>query len=95
MVDITVILTVLDPAHVSEVRDLLVQQARLSREEPGCERFEVYESTSQEQTFILNERWTSQQALDVHRTAFAFTTVYAPKVLPLVQRTAHICTRVE
>lgn len=95
MVDITVILTVTDPTHVSEVRQLLIQQARLSREEPGCERFEVYESTSTERTFILNERWQSQHSLDVHRAAFAFTTVYAPKVLPLVQRTAHICERVE
>ena len=95
MIDITVVLTVRDAGNVDEVRDLLVQQARLSRDEPGCIRFEVYESTSTACTFILNERWESQESLDVHRTAHAFTTVYAPRVLPLVDRVPYVCTRVE
>ncbi|MCA9036678.1 MAG: antibiotic biosynthesis monooxygenase [Planctomycetaceae bacterium] len=95
MVDITVILTVKSSDDVEKVRQLLVQQAILSRQEPGCERFEVYESSSTERTFILIERWVNQDALDVHRTAHAFTTVYAPQVLPLVDRVPYVCSRVE
>ena len=93
-VDLTVVLTVQDAERVSEVRDLLKLQAELSLQEPGCLRFEVYEATSAEKTFILIERWQSRQALDVHRTAHAFQTVYGPKVIPLVDRTPYVCAAV-
>lgn len=91
MVDLTVVLTARDSSSLPELRELLLLQAQLSREEPGCLRFEVYESQSVPGTFILIERWESQQALDVHRTAKGFTTVYAPRVLPLVDRVPHVC----
>lgn len=93
MVDLTVVLTAKDSSSLPELRELLQLQAQLSLQEPGCLRFEVYESRSVPGTFILNERWESQQALDVHRTATGFTTVYAPRVLPLVDRVPHVCER--
>ncbi len=92
MVDITVILTAKELASVPELRTLLATQVRLSRAEPGCVRFEAFESQSVPGTFILIERWESQAALDEHRKAEGFTTVYAPKVLPLVERVPHICS---
>lgn len=95
MVDLTVILTARESSSMPELREALLLQAKLSREEPGCIRFEVYESTSVPDTFILIERWESQQALDVHRTAKGFTTVYAPRVLPLVDRIPHVCRSLE
>lgn len=91
MIDLTVVLTAKDSVSVPVLRGLLLKQAQLSRLEPGCLRFEVYESATVSGTFILIERWASQEALDVHRTATGFTTVYAPLVLPLVTRTAHVC----
>ncbi len=84
-------LTVKDPASVEQVRTLLSEQARLSREEPGCARFEVYHSQNDAARFLLVERWDSQEALDVHRTAHAYTTIYQPQVLPLVNREPHPC----
>jgi quinol monooxygenase YgiN len=92
MIDLTVILTAKDSAHLAELRSLLAQQVQLSRAEPGCVRFEAYESGSVPGTFILIERWESQAALDEHRKATGFTTIYAPKVLPLVDRVPHVCT---
>ncbi len=91
MIDITVILTAKSISSMTELRKLLRQHAELSLQEPGCLRFEVYESTSVEGTFVLIERWESQAALDVHRTAVGFVTIYAPLVLPLVDRVPHIC----
>ena len=91
MIDLTVVLSAKDLQSVAELRRLLATQAQLSRQEPGCVRFEAFESQSVPGTFILIERWESQAALDVHRTAKGFTTVYAPKVLPLVDRVAHVC----
>lgn len=91
MIDLTVVLSAKEQASLPELRRLLASQVNLSREEPGCIRFEAFESQSVPGTFILIERWESQAALDVHRTAKGFTTVYAPQVLPLVERVAHVC----
>ncbi|MGC3969267.1 MAG: putative quinol monooxygenase [Pirellulales bacterium] len=95
MICLNVILQVKDSADIEKVRTLLAEQRRLSLEEPGCLRFEVYHSTSDAAVFILNERWESQAAVDAHRKAHAYTTVYAPQVLPLVNRTPHPATLVE
>ena len=46
-----VILRVIDPANIQTVSELLQQQAEVSLTEPGCERFEVYHSQSDPQTF--------------------------------------------
>ena len=90
--DLIVVLTAKDIGNVAVLRELLATQATLSREEPGCIRFEIFESQTAPGTFIVVERWQSQEALDVHRKAKAITTVYIPKILPLVERTLHVCT---
>jgi quinol monooxygenase YgiN len=89
MIYLNVLLKVKDPADVETVRGLLIQQGRLSRQEPGCARFEVCQSDNDPTRFFLNERWESKEALDVHRTAEAYTQIYQPKVIPLVDREGH------
>jgi quinol monooxygenase YgiN len=89
MIYLNIWLTVKEPPDVEKVSGLLAEQARLSRQEPGCVRFEVYQSSNDPTRFLLTERWESQAALDVHRTAKAYTTVYHPQVLPLVNREPH------
>ena len=95
MLYLNVWLTVKDPAQVEAVRGLLVEAAKNSRQEPGCQRFEVYHSTADTTRFLLNEHWESQDAVDAHRKAFAYTQIYQPKVLPLVDREPHPCMLVE
>jgi len=95
MITMLVMLNVKDPSQVEAVRSLLSEQGRLSRQEPGCLRFEVYHSQNDTTRFVLCEHWESQAALDVHRTAKAYTTVYQPRVLPLVDREPHPSTLVE
>lgn len=95
MIYLNVLLTVKDPANVQRVKELLTEQCRLSRQEPGCARFEVYHSQADETRFVLCEHWESQAALDAHRKARAYTTVYAPHVIPLVDRQPHPSTLVE
>ena len=90
-----VIVTVRDAADVDEIKSLLVQQTELSRQEPGCDRFELYQSQNDPKIFILVERWTSPEALDQHRLAKAYTEIYKPKVIPKVDRTPHPCELVE
>ena len=94
MFHINVWLTVTDSANVGEVRSLLAEAGRLSREEPGCLAFEVFHSQNDEQKFLLCERWESEQAWKDHRNEKAFTEIYQPNVLPLVEREPHICESV-
>ena len=94
MLYLNIWLTVKDPAQVGQIRELLTEQARLSRKEAGCVRFEVYQSNNDPTRFLLHERWESQTALDQHRTAEAYTTIYQPQVLPLVNREPHPSTLV-
>ena len=95
MIYLNVVLTVKDPNDVADVQSLLSEQGRLSRAEPGCVRFEVYHSQTNPQVFLLNEHWSDQAAVDAHRKATAYTTIYQPKVLPKVDRTPHPSTLVE
>ena len=95
MIDLTVVLSARDLNCVPQLRELLAMQVNLSRQESGCVRFEAFESQTVSGTFILIERWESQAALDTHRTAHGFTTIYVPQVLPLVDRVAHVCRVLE
>ncbi len=92
---INVILTVRDEHDIDEIRGLLSQAAGLSREEPGCVRFEVYHSQSAPKTFLLCERWESEQAWKDHKERKAVTEIYVPQVLPKVERVPHISDIVE
>lgn len=89
MIYINVVLTVKDPGDIAEIQSLLAEQGRLSRAEPGCMRFEVYHSQTDPKVFLLNEHWADQTAIDAHRKATAYTTIYQPKVLPKVERVPH------
>jgi quinol monooxygenase YgiN len=90
-----VVITVKDAQDVPEIRSLLLEQTRLSRMEPGCERFELYQSKTDPKVFMLVERWSSEEALDLHRQAKAYTEIYKPKVLPKVDRTPYPCELLE
>jgi len=94
MVSIHVTLTVRNRPEIDRVRGLLTEHARRSRAEPGCLRFELFQSNLDPHSFFIVEAWESQEALDIHRQAEAFQTIYAPQVLPLVDRAAHPVTPV-
>ena len=89
MICLNVLLTAKDPADVPKIRGLLEQAMRLSRAEPGCLRFDVYHSTAEPRRFTLVEHWADQAAIDAHRLAEAYTTIYKPQVMPLVDREGH------
>jgi quinol monooxygenase YgiN len=86
MIRVMVTLTVNDDGDVAAVKQLLAEHSELSRAEPGCTRFESYQSQQVPSTFYICEFWESPQALDVHRGAKGFTEIYQPKILPLVER---------
>lgn len=89
MIYLNVLLTVKDAKDVAKVKELLKKQGDLSRQEQGCKRFEVYHSTADATRFILTEHWETQPDLDQHRKGKAYTEIYQPQVLPLVNREPH------
>lgn len=92
---INVLLTVKNAADVPRVRELLAQCGRLSRQEPGCVSYDAFHSQADAKLFMLVERWESQQSWEEHRTRQAFTEIYVPQVIPLVDRVPHISTLLE
>jgi quinol monooxygenase YgiN len=89
MICLTILLTAKNEADVPRLRDLLAEAMRSSRAEPGCLRFDVYHSTAEPRRFTLVEHWADQAAVDAHRLAAAYTTIYKPQVMPLVDREGH------
>jgi quinol monooxygenase YgiN len=84
-----VVLTVNNENDIEEVRSLLSEQAQRSSEEPVCVRFGVYHSQADEQQFLLIGQWKTQEDLDRHKEAKAFTELFIPKVIPLVSLVPH------
>jgi quinol monooxygenase YgiN len=95
MLYLNVWLTVNQPSDIAAVRQLLGEAGRLSRTEPGCVRWEAYQSNNDPARFLLHEWWESQADLDEHRKAQAYTTIYQPQILPLVTREPHPSALVE
>ena len=95
MICLNVLLLAKDAADVPTIRDHLARAMRLSRAEPGCLRFDVYHSSAEPRRFVLVEHWASQEALDSHRLAEAYTTIYKPLVMPLIDREGHPATLLE
>jgi quinol monooxygenase YgiN len=87
---INVVLTAKNEADVGKLATLLTECGRLSRQEPGCVRYEVCHSKGSPRVFMLCERWASEQAWQEHRNARAFLEIYQPQVIPLVERVPHI-----
>ena len=84
-----VILEVAKQTDIETIRVLLRRQGELSRQEPGCSRFEVYQSQTERSLFMLIEQWETSADLEMHREATAFKEIYEPQVLPLVKRVPH------
>jgi quinol monooxygenase YgiN len=95
MFHLNVWIAVKDPAMIDTVAKLLSRQVPLTRAEPGCVRFEVYHSQADALRFLLVECWKEKADWEAHRLAKAFTEIYSPQVLPLVDREPHVCTLME
>ena len=86
---LNVILTVKDPADVPKVRELLTECGRLSRQESGCDSYEVCHSTSDPQVFMLCERWATEADWQEPRRPPANRETYQPPAIQLAGRVAH------
>ena len=82
-------LTVKDESHVKAVAGALVRTGVESRLEPGCERWEAYQSDADPKRFLLVERWTTKEHWEAHRAGKAVQEIYLKEVIPHVDREPH------
>src|SRR5215475_11288068 len=54
------------PGMRDELQKKLLERAQHGLSEPGCVRFDVLTQTDDPDTFLLNEAWVSDAALDAH-----------------------------
>ena len=54
------------PDKAAEMRAVVLKLAQHSREEDGCIRYDVLQSTAEPQMFVLVEEWASSAHLDTH-----------------------------
>ena len=54
------------PGMRDELRQKLLERAQHGRSEPGCVRFDVLTQADDPDTFLLNEAWISDDALNAH-----------------------------
>jgi quinol monooxygenase YgiN len=67
----------------AEVQELLSWMAGHTRAEPGCERYDLYRTQGDGETFHLFERYRDDQALEEHR-ASEYYAEYRRKVADLL-----------
>lgn len=80
---------------VSEFRDAILYQARLSREELGCRQFDVCQSPVDPANFFVYEIYENESAFELHKnSAHSATTRERIKDL-LVQRELTTWTKID
>jgi len=72
-VSVVVVATIIPkPDQVEAVRDAILAAVPKVHAEPGCELYAVHQGRGE---FVMVERWESPEALEVHGTAEALTTL--------------------
>jgi quinol monooxygenase YgiN len=84
---------VVGEGHGATVARLLRKNAEASRTEPGCLEFSVYQEIDDPRTFLLYERYTSEDAFQAHRRTPHFQNIIEQQVVPLLDK--RVWTRVE
>ena len=54
------------PGKGAELAEVMKARCEVSRQDAGCEQFEVFRSALNPDRLVLLERWTDQAALDAH-----------------------------
>ena len=68
----------------AELHDLLSWMVGHTRDEPGCERYDLYRKRGDGDTFHLLERYRDAEALEAHRASDHYVE-YRRKVTDLLQ----------
>jgi quinol monooxygenase YgiN len=71
--------------HVDDIAEILRAMTQLTREEPGCIRYDVFHSLSNRQRFVLVEVYADPSALEAHSASEHFKKHVLTDALPLLK----------
>lgn len=60
---------VIQAGHENEAIEHFIKLTAQTRDEPGCQMYQVHRSLSDQRKFFLYEQYDDQAALDAHRAA--------------------------
>lgn len=66
------------PGNLAEVVEGLNTLAAASREEEGCDGYEIFQSTIEPTRLIIVETWAGDAALEAHQKTTHYTTILPP-----------------
>jgi quinol monooxygenase YgiN len=76
-----------DPKHLDEILKLSRELVELTRGEPGCVSYGVYQDTEHPELLTMIEEWESREALETHLNSVHFTRI-VPQMGKLMTRDA-------
>ena len=68
------------PGKGAELARLMQPRLEDVRKEPGCEQYELFQSTERPDTLVLLERWTDEATLEAHSALNRTRTPIAPEL---------------
>lgn len=77
------------PTDVAPVAAALARMRPLCLAEPGCVRWEAYQSQQESAKFVLVEHWQSRELWEAHGDLAAIQQIYLPEVFPRITREVH------
>jgi quinol monooxygenase YgiN len=78
-----------DPKHLDEILKLSRELVDMTRREPGCISYGVYQDTKHPELLTMIEEWESREALETHMNSAHFTRI-VPQLGKLMTRDADI-----
>ncbi|MEA1917947.1 MAG: putative quinol monooxygenase [Campylobacterota bacterium] len=55
--------------NINELKELLVMMVEPSRDEVGCELYNIYQLDEKPTTFVVIETWENEEALEGHKNS--------------------------
>jgi len=89
MFHLIVTITAKTPADAAPIADALTRMRPLCLAEPGCARWEAYQSQEEPGKFILVEHWETRELWEAHGELTAIQKIYMPEVFPRITREVH------
>lgn len=83
------------PGKAAKFADAFKALQAIAQREPGCEQYELFQSTDDPDKMVLLERWANQALLDQHMEAErtrdaaaieALVELWAPGTTPTIER---------
>lgn len=89
MFHLIVTITAKTPADAAPVADGLTRMRPLCLAEPGCARWEAYQSQEDPGKFVLVEHWETHELWEAHGELAAIQKIYMPEIFPRITREVH------